>query len=136
MRPRLAAGLPILFDRAIEAQQVVRNNLSARPDMSVPLSVARQRRIYAGKRQYDKRDVPMLMQRLYRALRRKDPDRFGNFVGSGGCVRAAASHVVWNELQGDYLEFGVFAGASFSCDVFRDVAQGASRLKPLSSNMK
>ncbi|MBK9253354.1 MAG: hypothetical protein IPM70_16490 [Proteobacteria bacterium] len=55
----------------------------------------------------------MLMQRLYRALRRKDPDRFGNFVGSGGCVRAAASHVVWNELQGDYLEFGVFAGASF-----------------------
>ena len=36
-----------------------------------------------------------------------------NFVGQDGCLRAAASFVTWNQVEGDYLEFGVWKGHSF-----------------------
>jgi O-methyltransferase len=38
----------------------------------------------------------------------------GSFVGEHGCLRAAASFVAWNQIEGDYLEFGVFKGESFA----------------------
>ena len=37
-----------------------------------------------------------------------------NYVGTNGCVHTAASFVTWNQIEGDYLEFGVAEGASFS----------------------
>lgn len=39
------------------------------------------------------------------------PER--SFVGSHGCLQTAASFAAWNQVEGDYLEFGVFRGASF-----------------------
>lgn len=36
-----------------------------------------------------------------------------NYTGPHGCLRAAASFVAWNQVEGDYLEFGVAAGDSF-----------------------
>lgn len=36
------------------------------------------------------------------------------FIGQHGCVRCAASFVAWNQVEGDYLEFGVYRGASFA----------------------
>lgn len=37
-----------------------------------------------------------------------------NYIGDNGCIRAAASFVAWNQIPGDYLEFGVWRGYSFS----------------------
>ena len=37
-----------------------------------------------------------------------------NYVGDNGCVRAAASFMTWNQVSGDYLEFGVWRGFSFA----------------------
>lgn len=36
------------------------------------------------------------------------------FIGEHGCLRAAASFVTWNQVEGDYLEFGVYQGNSFA----------------------
>jgi O-methyltransferase len=36
-----------------------------------------------------------------------------NYIGDNGCLRAAASFVAWNQVEGDYLEFGVWRGYSF-----------------------
>lgn len=36
-----------------------------------------------------------------------------NYVGDNGCIRAAASYAAWNQIEGDYLEFGVWRGYSF-----------------------
>jgi hypothetical protein len=41
-----------------------------------------------------------------------EPDD-GNFVGQHGCLNTAASFAAWNQVDGDYLEFGVFRGVSF-----------------------
>lgn len=38
----------------------------------------------------------------------------GNFVGQHGCLHTAASFATWNQIEGDYLEFGVYRGASFA----------------------
>ncbi len=38
----------------------------------------------------------------------------GNFVGEHGCVHTGASFITWNQVEGDYLEFGVYEGASFA----------------------
>ncbi len=37
-----------------------------------------------------------------------------NYIGDNGCIRAAASFCAWNQVEGDYLEFGVWRGYSFS----------------------
>lgn len=36
-----------------------------------------------------------------------------NYTGPHGCLKAGASFIVWNQVEGDYLEFGVAAGDSF-----------------------
>ena len=38
----------------------------------------------------------------------------GSFTGTHGCLYTAASFVTWNQVEGDYLEFGVYKGASFA----------------------
>lgn len=62
-----------------------------------------------------------LLKRGLRGLRRAagrfvilpEPEE-GSFVGEHGCLRAAASFIAWNQVEGDYLEFGVFQGDSFT----------------------
>jgi len=41
----------------------------------------------------------------------KDPT---SYVGQHGCLKAAMSFVTWNQIEGDYLEFGVWEGRSFA----------------------
>ena len=36
------------------------------------------------------------------------------FIGQHGCIRTAASFVTWNQIEGDYLEFGVYRGESLT----------------------
>lgn len=43
-----------------------------------------------------------------------------NYVGGNGAIHTGASFIAWNQVDGDYLEFGVYQGASFS-DAFRSV---------------
>lgn len=40
------------------------------------------------------------------------PER--SFTGKHGCLQTAASFAAWNQVEGDYLEFGVYKGESFS----------------------
>lgn len=37
-----------------------------------------------------------------------------NFIGRHGCLQTAASFIAWNQVEGDYLEFGVYQGSSFA----------------------
>jgi hypothetical protein len=37
----------------------------------------------------------------------------GNYIGPHGCLHTAAAFVTWNQVEGDYLEFGVYRGDSF-----------------------
>lgn len=37
-----------------------------------------------------------------------------SYTGTHGCIHTAASFIAWNQIEGDYLEFGVFRGESFS----------------------
>ena len=37
-----------------------------------------------------------------------------DYVGHHGCVRCASSFLAWNQIEGDYLEFGVYEGRSFA----------------------
>ena len=37
-----------------------------------------------------------------------------NFTGPNGCIQTAASFIAWNQIEGDYLEFGVYRGESFA----------------------
>jgi hypothetical protein len=37
-----------------------------------------------------------------------------SLTGKHGCIHAGASFVTWNQVEGDYLEFGVFQGESLS----------------------
>jgi O-methyltransferase len=36
------------------------------------------------------------------------------YMAQFGCIRCAASFLAWNQIEGDYLEFGVYEGASFA----------------------
>lgn len=59
-----------------------------------------------------------LYRRALRRLRRGfdallPPPETVNFTGLHGCLRAGASFVTWNQIEGDYLEFGVAGGESF-----------------------
>jgi len=44
----------------------------------------------------------------------------GNLTGTHGCVYTAASFVAWNQVEGDYLEFGVYQGDSFA-EAYRSI---------------
>jgi hypothetical protein len=35
------------------------------------------------------------------------PGQSDEYVGQHGCIRCAASFLAWNQIGGDYLEFGV-----------------------------
>jgi hypothetical protein len=37
-----------------------------------------------------------------------------SYTGEHGCLHTAASFVAWNQIEGDYLEFGVYRGGSFA----------------------
>ena len=37
-----------------------------------------------------------------------------NYTGAHGCIRTGASFAAWNQIEGDYLEFGVFRGDSLA----------------------
>lgn len=37
-----------------------------------------------------------------------------NYTGGNGCIHTGASFIAWNQVEGDYLEFGVYKGGSFS----------------------
>ena len=39
------------------------------------------------------------------------PER--NFIGQHGCLQTGASFIAWNQVEGDYLEFGTYRGSSF-----------------------
>ena len=61
------------------------------------------------------------MKKVIRSLRQRLVDRCRaflrippNYVGDNGCIRAAASFAAWNQIPGDYLEFGVWRGYSFT----------------------
>ncbi len=38
---------------------------------------------------------------------------YSNYIGRHGCLNTAMSFVTWNQVEGDYLEFGVWEGSSF-----------------------
>lgn len=42
------------------------------------------------------------------------PEEQPSYTGEHGCLQAAASFLAWNQIEGDYLEFGVFQGDSFA----------------------
>ena len=37
-----------------------------------------------------------------------------SYVGEHGCIRTAAQFVTWNQIPGDYCEFGVYQGDTFA----------------------
>jgi hypothetical protein len=37
-----------------------------------------------------------------------------SYTGQHGCIYTAASFAAWNQIEGDYLEFGVYRGDSFA----------------------
>ncbi len=41
------------------------------------------------------------------------PPGEGSYTGTHGCLYTAASFTTWNQVEGDYLEFGVYEGDSF-----------------------
>ena len=53
-----------------------------------------------------------VVRRLMRRRRILPED--GHLTGPHGCIRTAASFVTWNQIAGDYLEFGVYRGESFA----------------------
>jgi O-methyltransferase len=67
--------------------------------------------------------VRQLIKRIVQPLRSAagwfalDPN---SYVGVNGGIRTGASFIAWNQVEGDYLEFGVFEGASFA-EAFRSV---------------
>ena len=57
--------------------------------------------------------VKFVRRMLWRILGRP-PATARIHVGKHGCLRCAASFLAWNQVDGDYLEFGVFRGGSFA----------------------
>ena len=60
------------------------------------------------------RSIIHRLRRLAWKVLGSPPSRSLDYVGSNGCIRCAASFAAWNQVPGDYLEFGVFRGQSFS----------------------
>lgn len=42
------------------------------------------------------------------------PDQEKSYTGQHGCLRTAAQFITWNQVPGDYFEFGVYQGESFA----------------------
>ena len=57
--------------------------------------------------------IRRLRQFAWRALG-PAPTSSQDYVGPYGCIRCAASFLAWNQVDGDYLEFGVYRGRSFA----------------------
>ena len=51
-----------------------------------------------------------------------------NYIGAHGCIHTAASFVTWNQVEGDYLEFGVYRGESFAA-AYRALLAGRQLLR-------
>lgn len=51
-----------------------------------------------------------------------------DYVGHHGCVRCASSFLAWNQVEGDYLEFGVYEGRSFA-EAYRSIWAARLRVK-------
>jgi O-methyltransferase len=82
-----------------------------------------------------------LVKRLLLPLRRL-AGRFvlsdDNYTGAHGCIHTAASFIAWNQIEGDYLEFGVFRGESFAA-AFRAIERNrriVSRAVPHTESFK
>lgn len=56
-----------------------------------------------------------------------------DYVGKHGCVRCASSFVAWNQIEGDYLEFGVYEGRSFS-EAYRSLWSARKRVRDFIDN--
>jgi hypothetical protein len=60
-----------------------------------------------------------MLRRLFTLAARLFPRIAGkvlssNYIGRHGCLNTAMSFVTWNQVEGDYLEFGVWEGSSFA----------------------
>jgi hypothetical protein len=53
-----------------------------------------------------------MLRALIRRLMGRDGSDLGNLTGPHGCIHAAASFIAFNQVEGDYLEFGVYKGES------------------------
>lgn len=51
-----------------------------------------------------------------------------SYIGDNGCIRCAASFLAWNQIVGDYLEFGVYEGNSFA-EAYRSISRARSNVK-------
>ena len=64
-----------------------------------------------------KRALKRLLHPVRLAARRfllLPPPGEGSYTGTHGCLYTAASFTTWNQVEGDYLEFGVYRGDSFA----------------------
>lgn len=52
-----------------------------------------------------------------------------NYIGAHGCIHTAASFAAWNQIGGDYLEFGVWEGRSFAAAYHEILAQRSRHLR-------
>lgn len=48
------------------------------------------------------------------------PGKRFEYVGEYGCIRCAASFMAWNQVEGDYLEFGAYTGRSLA-EAYRSI---------------
>lgn len=76
----------------------------------------------------------MIKQAILNPLRRLawrmlgPPPQGQSYVGQHGCVRCAASFLAWNQIDGDYLEFGTWEGGSF-IEAYRSIWRARSDVK-------
>ncbi len=63
-----------------------------------------------------------MLDRLKRAAFGEERN-ISDFIGAHGCLNAAASFITWNQVPGDYIEFGVWKGRSFAA-AYHAMTQG------------
>lgn len=61
------------------------------------------------------------------------PER--SFTGKHGCLQTAASFAAWNQVDGDYLEFGVYKGDSFAV-AFQAIEKNRNIVRRANPNSK